>query len=240
MSVANAPFVGNARPAVHDMAVDDATTNPTESQFGGHATEMETEAVSASQPVGSSTKVWSKKGKGKGKASGTAYQLAGRATKATKGKSKAATVGGSASQPLCNARGMATETTKAARRTSSSQPITGIASRIRAHQAERRASERLRGYVGSGQPAREPIMVDLTIEEAAPETRTSIRCAWGNPGARGRESSLQQLLYLPQRKHSSGCKISKRRSCLFGETKTTFSLYFLLFMMGCVDVLKRG
>ena len=74
---------------------------------------------------------------------------------------------------------------KAARRTSSSQLASGIASRIRAHQAERRASERLRGYVGSGQPAREPIMVDLTIEEVAPETRIGIRCAWGNPGARG-------------------------------------------------------
>ncbi|KAB1223874.1 hypothetical protein CJ030_MR2G000504 [Morella rubra] len=179
MSVANAPFVGNARPAVHDMAVDDATTNPTESQFGGHATEMETEA--------------SKKGKGKGKAGGTAYQLAGRATKATKGKSKAATVGGSASQRCVMLEGWQPRL----QRTSSSQPTTGIASRIRAHQAERRASERLRGYVGSGQPAREPIMVDLTIEEAAQKREQvfDVHGAILEPG--GRESSLQQLLYLP-------------------------------------------
>ncbi|KAB1203334.1 hypothetical protein CJ030_MR8G016487 [Morella rubra] len=74
---------------------------------------------------------------------------------------------------------------KAAGRVSSSQLATGIASRIRARQAERRASQRLRGNVSSGQPAREPIMVDLTIDEASQETRTGVRCAWGNPRARG-------------------------------------------------------
>ncbi|KAB1212170.1 hypothetical protein CJ030_MR5G001748 [Morella rubra] len=122
--------------------------------------------------------VMMKSKKSKEKAGGSASQPPRLTTKPS--YHKAATTRWSASQPL---EGMHLSE-QAARRASSSQPATGIASRIRARQAERKASQRLRGNVSSGQPAREPIMVDLTIDEASQETRTGVRCAWGNPGAR--------------------------------------------------------
>ncbi|KAB1209792.1 hypothetical protein CJ030_MR6G010430 [Morella rubra] len=115
------------------MDVDDVTTDPTKSQFFPHAMESKID-IHIHQEYD--------------QFGGHTMEMDTEAAK--KGKTKAAAVGGSASQQLCNVRGMATETTKAARRTSSSQPATENSSRIRAHQAKRRASERLRGNVGSG------------------------------------------------------------------------------------------
>ncbi|KAB1209264.1 hypothetical protein CJ030_MR6G007216 [Morella rubra] len=80
----------------------------------------------------------------------------------------------SASEP---ASGSSKGTDKAVRGTAS-QPIGGIASRVRAHQLERKWSARLKSQVGIGEPQRMLVILDLTQPQDHQPTLGGVKVAW--------------------------------------------------------------